>query len=108
MSSAVPPYEKNGSEMPVAGSRFVTTPMLDVYKRQGLHDAYLSVVESLFHAGTALGAQVEIEWVESETLTPDTAADILSGCAGVLIPGGFGDRGIEGIDRKSTRLNSSH
>ena len=41
-----------------------------VGKYTGLHDAYLSVVESLFHAGTALGAQVEIEWVESETLTP--------------------------------------
>ena len=68
-----------------------------VGKYTGLHDAYLSVVESLFHAGTALGAQVEIEWVESEMLTPDTAAGILSGCAGILIPGGFGDRGIEGM-----------
>ena len=68
-----------------------------VGKYTGLHDAYLSVVESLFHAGTALGAQVEIQWVESETLTPDTAAGILSGCAGILIPGGFGDRGIEGM-----------
>ena len=62
-----------------------------------LHDAYLSVVESLFHAGTANDAIVSIRWVDSETLTADNAKDALSGCDGILVPGGFGDRGIEGM-----------
>ena len=68
-----------------------------VGKYTGLHDAYLSVVESLFHAGTACDAQVSIRWVDSETLTAENAAAVLDGCAGVLVPGGFGDRGIEGM-----------
>lgn len=62
-----------------------------------LHDAYLSVVESLFHAGTENDAVVSIKWVDSETLTPDNAKEILSDCDGILVPGGFGDRGIEGM-----------
>lgn len=62
-----------------------------------LHDAYLSVVESLFHAGTENDAVVSIEWVDSETLSVDNAAEKLSGCSGILVPGGFGDRGIEGM-----------
>ena len=68
-----------------------------VGKYVGLHDAYLSVVESLFHAGTACDAQVTIQWVDSETLTAENVASVLGGCAGVLVPGGFGDRGIEGM-----------
>ena len=62
-----------------------------------LHDAYLSVVESLFHAGTAHDAVVKIKWVDSETVTPDNAREILGDCDGVLVPGGFGDRGIDGM-----------
>ena len=68
-----------------------------VGKYTGLHDAYLSVVESLFHAGTACDAQVTIQWVDSEALTAENAASVLGGCTGVLVPGGFGDRGIEGM-----------
>ena len=68
-----------------------------VGKYVGLHDAYLSVVESLFHAGTACDANVEIQWVDSETLTSDNIAHKLCGCSGILVPGGFGDRGIEGM-----------
>ena len=68
-----------------------------VGKYTQLHDAYLSVVESLFHAGTDLGAVVKIRWVESGAVTPETAATLLGGCAGILVPGGFGDRGIEGM-----------
>ena len=67
-----------------------------VGKYVGLHDAYLSVVESLFHAGTACDASVEIQWVDSETLTSDNIAQKLCGCSGILVPGGFGARGIEG------------
>jgi CTP synthase len=68
-----------------------------VGKYVGLHDAYLSVVESLFHAGTACDASVEIQWVDSEMLTSDNIAQKLCGCSGILVPGGFGDRGIEGM-----------
>lgn len=62
-----------------------------------LHDAYLSVVEALYHAGYANDAAVSIEWVDSEALTPENVAARLSGVQGVLVPGGFGVRGIEGM-----------
>ena len=68
-----------------------------VGKYTGLHDAYLSVAESLFHAGTACDASVDIEWVDSESLCADNIAERLGGCGGILVPGGFGDRGIEGM-----------
>ena len=61
-----------------------------------LHDAYLSVAEALTHAGFENAAKVEIEWVDSEVLNEDNAARILDGVDGVLVPGGFGGRGIEG------------
>ena len=68
-----------------------------VGKYTQLHDAYLSVVESLFHAGTANDAVVSIKWVDSEGVTLENAKELLAGCDGVLVPGGFGDRGIEGM-----------
>ena len=68
-----------------------------VGKYVALHDAYLSVAESLFHAGTANDAVVSIEWIDSEELTEDNVADVLGGCQGILVPGGFGGRGIEGM-----------
>ena len=61
-----------------------------------LHDAYLSVAEALRHAGYVYGARTVIKWIDSETVTADTVADILSGCDGVIVPGGFGNRGIDG------------
>jgi CTP synthase len=61
-----------------------------------LPDAYLSVTEALKHAAWAHGVDVRIRWVDSEKLTPETVADILAGAAGILVPGGFGHRGIEG------------
>ena len=70
-----------------------------VGKYTQLHDAYLSVVEALNHAGTANDAVVEIRWVDSETLTEENTAAALAGCGGVLVPGGFGERGIEGMIR---------
>ena len=57
----------------------------------------ISVAEALFHAGTACDAEVTIRWVDSETLTPQNIARTLCGCGGILVPGGFGDRGIEGM-----------
>ena len=68
-----------------------------VGKYTELHDAYLSVAESLFHAGTACGAQVDIQWVDSQHLTAKNLTETLCGCSGILVPGGFGDRGIEGM-----------
>lgn len=61
-----------------------------------LHDAYISVVEALKHGGVANSAEVDIKWVDSETVTDENAAEILSDVSGILVPGGFGDRGIEG------------
>lgn len=61
-----------------------------------LHDAYLSVVEALHHAGYENGSVVDIEWIEAEDVTEQSADYIFSGCDGILVPGGFGDRGIEG------------
>ena len=68
-----------------------------VGKYTELHDAYLSVVESLFHAGTACDSHVDIKWVDSQTLTPENIGEVLGDCSGILVPGGFGDRGIEGM-----------
>ena len=62
-----------------------------------LHDAYLSVAEALRHAGYSLDAKVEIEWIDSETLTEESALRILAPLQGVIVPGGFGGRGIEGM-----------
>ena len=78
-----------------AAQRHVTIALVGKYTE--LHDAYLSVAEALFHAGTACDAQVTIQWVDSETLTAENVASVLGGCVGVLVPGGFGDRGIEGM-----------
>ena len=61
-----------------------------------LHDAYISVVEALKHGAVANHAQVHIKWVDSETVTPENAAQLLGGVSGILVTGGFGDRGIEG------------
>lgn len=62
-----------------------------------LHDAYLSVAEALRHAGYALGGELHIDWVDSETVTPENAAEVLGDADGILVPGGFGQRGIEGM-----------
>ena len=62
-----------------------------------LHDAYLSVVEALNHSGFALNAHVSIDWIDSEELTADNTAERLSDLDGILVPGGFGSRGIEGM-----------
>ncbi|MTI53298.1 CTP synthase [Geosporobacter ferrireducens] len=61
-----------------------------------LHDAYLSVAEALKHAGIANGVKVDIDWVHSEDVTEENVAEYLKNAEGILIPGGFGDRGIDG------------
>ena len=67
-----------------------------VGKYVSLHDAYLSVVEALTHGGIENDVKVHIRWVDSETVTQDNVAQALEGVQGILVPGGFGNRGIEG------------
>ncbi|MCF0242230.1 MAG: CTP synthase [Treponema sp.] len=62
-----------------------------------LHDAYLSVAEALHHAGYELGAEVQIKWIDSEIINDGTIIDTLSDVDGIIVPGGFGQRGIEGM-----------
>lgn len=61
-----------------------------------LHDAYLSIIESLNHAGFHTGSKVRIKWIESQDITPENVETELDGVNGIIVPGGFGDRGIEG------------
>ena len=68
-----------------------------VGKYVSLHDAYISVVESLEHAGVANSADVKIRWVDSERISSYNVDEMLGGVHGILVPGGFGDRGIEGM-----------
>ncbi len=77
-------------------SRDKTVTIGIVGKYVQLHDAYLSVAESLRHAGYVHGAYINIEWIDSETITAENVQDKLSECSGVVVPGGFGNRGIEG------------
>ncbi|MDD6483424.1 MAG: CTP synthase [Clostridiales bacterium] len=78
-----------------------------VGKYVSLHDAYISIVESLKHGGISNRTNVNINWVNSEEVTEENAAELLSGSDGILVPGGFGDRGIEGkiIAAKYAREN---
>lgn len=111
--------EKKNFSAVVCRELGITTPepdlrdwmkMLDMIKRRNrevniglvgkyvqLHDAYLSVAESLRHAGYPLEAYVNISWIDSETLTEENYREILSPLDGILVPGGFGGRGIEGM-----------
>ena len=67
-----------------------------VGKYVSLHDAYISIVESLKHGGIENHTNVNINWVNSEEVNPATVDALLKGSDGILVPGGFGDRGIEG------------
>lgn len=68
-----------------------------VGKYVGLHDAYLSVAEALRHAGYFYNTHVHIHWIDSEEITTENIDSIMSGIDGILVPGGFGSRGIEGM-----------
>ncbi|KYD29883.1 CTP synthase [Parageobacillus toebii] len=73
-----------------------TTKIALVGKYVELQDAYISVVEALRHAGYAFDTDIDIKWINSEHVNKENAADLLSDADGILVPGGFGDRGIEG------------
>jgi CTP synthase len=82
------------TERAAHASRPVRIALVGKYVK--LEDAYLSVVESLRHAGIEHGGKVEVDWIDSEQLEAADAAERLAGADGILIPGGFGGRGIEG------------
>ncbi len=86
-------------------SKTVNIALIGKYVK--LHDAYLSVVEALNHAGYALGTYINIIWIDSEQITSANVNKLLSEADGILIPGGFGSRGIEGkiIAAKFAREN---
>ena len=73
----------------------VTVAIVGKYTQ--LHDAYLSVAEALRHGGYENGVRVNLKWVESELLETQEPAKVLAGADGILVPGGFGERGIEGM-----------
>ncbi|MDD7740271.1 MAG: CTP synthase [Fusicatenibacter sp.] len=73
----------------------VTIALVGKYTQ--LHDAYLSVVEALKHGGIASHASVNLKWVDSELVTDENVDETLKDADGILVPGGFGDRGIEGM-----------
>ncbi len=62
-----------------------------------MYDTYLSIIEALTHGGIHNGARIVIDWVDSEKLNEENCAERLSKADGILVPGGFGDRGIEGM-----------
>lgn len=73
----------------------VTVALVGKYTQ--LHDAYISVVEALKHGGIAGRCTVNIKWVDSELVTAETVDSLLSDVSGILVPGGFGTRGVEGM-----------
>lgn len=75
-------------------AKTVTIALVGKYVK--LHDAYLSVAEALTHAGFGCGVKVKIKWIESESYTGDSMIEQLRDVDGILVPGGFGERGIEG------------
>ncbi|MBR3991130.1 MAG: CTP synthase [Clostridia bacterium] len=78
-------------------SRPYTVKIGLVGKYVALHDAYLSVAEAMRHAGYFYNTHIKISWIDSEELTEDNAAEKLGGLDGIIVPGGFGSRGIEGM-----------
>ena len=87
-------------------SKTVTIGLVGKYVQ--LHDAYLSVAEALRHAGFALDAMIDIRWIDSETITEATKDEVLSGLDGIIVPGGFGDRGIEGMILAAQYARENH
>lgn len=75
-------------------SKEVTIALVGKYVE--LHDAYISVVEALSHGGLSNDAAVNIKWINSVDLNEENASELLGDAQGILVPGGFGDRGIEG------------
>jgi CTP synthase len=77
--------------------KLVTIGLVGKYVK--LHDAYYSVAQALFHGGYESGAQIEIKWIDSEDVTDANAGKLLGEVDGILVPGGFGERGVPGMVR---------
>ena len=71
--------------------------MAIVGKYVKFHDCYLSLIEAVKHAGAALSAKIDFHWVDAESLSEDNIEDKLSSSDALIVPGGFGDRGVEGM-----------
>ena len=78
-------------------SRPYYTHIALVGKYVELHDAYLSVAEALRHAGYHYNTHIKIHWISSETITEENVNEVFKGIDGIIVPGGFGNRGIEGM-----------
>lgn len=78
-------------------SRPYTTHIALVGKYVELHDAYLSVAEAMRHAGYSLNTHIKIHWISSELVNDESAPKLLNDVDGIIVPGGFGNRGIEGM-----------
>lgn len=73
-----------------------------------LHDSYLSIIESLNHASYMAGRNIKIKWVDSDTVNDENAGEIFKDCKGIILPGGFGNRGIEGMISSCRYARKSH
>ncbi|MBQ6550339.1 MAG: CTP synthase [Lachnospiraceae bacterium] len=109
----VPPHAPDLSEWEemvrrINGERFHTVEIGLVGKYVGLHDAYLSVAEALHHAGFDHHVHVNIRWIDSEGITPETVCSRLAGLDGIIVPGGFGSRGIEGMILTAQYARENH
>ena len=87
-------WEKLIDKINHVSDKEVTVAIVGKYVK--LEDSYLSVIESLHHAGFENGVKVKIKLIDSEKITPKTVKEMLQDCDGIIVPGGFGNRGIEG------------
>ena len=76
-------------------NKVVTIGLVGKYVK--MFDTYLSIVEALTHGGIYNGAKIDLKWIDAEKVTPETVKSELNDCDGIIVPGGFGDRGIEGM-----------
>ncbi|MBO7665902.1 MAG: CTP synthase, partial [Clostridia bacterium] len=79
-----------------------------VGKYVALHDAYLSVAEAMRHAGYIYNTHIKIHWIDSETITSENVAETLGRLDGIIVPGGFGSRGIEGMIESARYARENH
>lgn len=81
-------------QMEKVPSRTITIGLVGKYV--SLHDAYISVTEALYHAGRTLDTGIKIKWIDAQEVNAQTADHLLGDCDGIVVPGGFGDRAVEG------------
>ena len=87
-------WEELNKKIQKISDKEVTIGIVGKYVK--LEDSYLSVIESLNHAGIENGVKVKVKLIDAEKITAENAKDVLSECKGIVVPGGFGNRGIEG------------